>query len=469
MGERGIASVAKLIENRSHGGDDHCVTHLTTFSSYSFKNDFLNNLPKVCINDIRNIGKAMSCVVVVTVKKIERESNWWYLACVKCNHKAGQDTITEKDKYGVIVKNRIIFMCTNKACGQDTDVKYKQALLIIDSCTAELLQEVRKKGDMDILSTEFNKLLKKPMLSKLISKISTLKRTSIRMANQIQEIMEQHDVNSIPQEIGSGLSATISDTSLVCRRRGRPMKEIPNGQYSAALASDSLLENSPSSMIMSNKTLSNTNTPILIIDLLPQRRGRQPLTNISNTCTSYSLLENTPSSVIMSNQAKENTNTPVLLTDLFPRRRGRTPLTDISNDLLTRRIGRPPMSVVSIAKLSNVSRLSNKNTNKNIVTPVYAKTSAPICVEGQCSAALASDSLLENSPSSMIMSNKTLSNTNTPILAKENANTPVLLTDLFPRRRGRTPLTDISNDLLTRRIGRPPMSVVSIAKLSNVS
>ncbi|GJR52581.1 hypothetical protein Tco_1403102 [Tanacetum coccineum] len=47
----------KLIENRSHEGDDHCVTHLTTFSSYSIKNDFLNNLPKVCINDIRDIGK----------------------------------------------------------------------------------------------------------------------------------------------------------------------------------------------------------------------------------------------------------------------------------------------------------------------------------------------------------------------------------------------------------------------------
>ncbi|GKC37149.1 nucleic acid-binding, OB-fold, replication protein A, OB domain protein [Tanacetum coccineum] len=47
----------QLIENHSHEGDDHCVTHLTTFSSYSIKNDFLNNLPKVCINDIRDIGK----------------------------------------------------------------------------------------------------------------------------------------------------------------------------------------------------------------------------------------------------------------------------------------------------------------------------------------------------------------------------------------------------------------------------
>ncbi|GJV43577.1 nucleic acid-binding, OB-fold, replication protein A, OB domain protein [Tanacetum coccineum] len=151
----------RLIENRSHEGDDHCVTHLTTFSSYSIKNDFLNNLPKVSTNDIRDIGKAMSCVVVATVKKIEHESDWWYLACVKCNHKANQDTVTEKDEYGVIVKKRIVFMCTNKACGQDTDVEYKQAHPIIDKSAAELLQEVRKKGDMDILPTDFNKLIEK--------------------------------------------------------------------------------------------------------------------------------------------------------------------------------------------------------------------------------------------------------------------------------------------------------------------
>ncbi|GJS64633.1 hypothetical protein Tco_0679197 [Tanacetum coccineum] len=95
-----------LIENRSHEGDDHCVTHLTTFSSYFIKNDFLNNLPKVCINDIRDIGKV--------------------LCCVKCNHKANLDTIAEKDEYGMIVKKRIVFMCTNKACGQDTHVEYKR-------------------------------------------------------------------------------------------------------------------------------------------------------------------------------------------------------------------------------------------------------------------------------------------------------------------------------------------------------
>ncbi|GJV26088.1 hypothetical protein Tco_1378783, partial [Tanacetum coccineum] len=69
---------------------------------------------------------AMSCVVVATVKNIERESDWWYLACVKYNHAAKQKEVKEKDEYDVVVKKRLVFKCTNKReCGQDTDVKYK--------------------------------------------------------------------------------------------------------------------------------------------------------------------------------------------------------------------------------------------------------------------------------------------------------------------------------------------------------
>ncbi|GJT86372.1 ribonuclease H-like domain-containing protein [Tanacetum coccineum] len=129
-----------LIENRSHEGDDHCVTHLTTYSSYSIKNDFLNNLLKVCINDICDIGK-----------KIERESDWWYLTCVKCNHKANQDTVTEKDEYGVVVKKRIVFMYKIPLRVMDSTGSVsltlfnRQAHPIIDKSASELLQEVRKE------------------------------------------------------------------------------------------------------------------------------------------------------------------------------------------------------------------------------------------------------------------------------------------------------------------------------------
>ncbi|GKB92731.1 hypothetical protein Tco_0965003, partial [Tanacetum coccineum] len=96
------------------------------------------------------------------------------------------------------------------------------------------------------------------------------------------EKMEQHDIIATPQEVGSCLSANIPDTSLVRRRRGRPMKEIPNGHCSSAFSSDSLLENTTSSVIMSNQTQVNINTPVLVTDLLPRCRGRPPLTDISN-------------------------------------------------------------------------------------------------------------------------------------------------------------------------------------------
>ncbi|GJX63099.1 nucleic acid-binding, OB-fold, replication protein A, OB domain protein [Tanacetum coccineum] len=111
----------RLIENRIHEGDDHCVTHLTMFSSYSIKNDFLNNLPKV----------AMSCVVVAIVKKIESEYDWWYLAYVKLMDSTGSVSLTLFDRH---------------------------AYSIIDKSAAKLLQEVRK-GDIHILPTDFNKLL----------------------------------------------------------------------------------------------------------------------------------------------------------------------------------------------------------------------------------------------------------------------------------------------------------------------
>ncbi|GJS64632.1 nucleic acid-binding, OB-fold, replication protein A, OB domain protein [Tanacetum coccineum] len=125
----------KLIENRSHEGDDHCVTHLTTFSSYSIKNDFLNNLPKVCINDIRDIGKAMSCVVVATVKKIERESDWWYKIPLRVMDSTGSVSLTLFDR---------------------------QAQPIIGKSAAELLRKTCTFTPLTLTNS-----LKTPMLSKL--------------------------------------------------------------------------------------------------------------------------------------------------------------------------------------------------------------------------------------------------------------------------------------------------------------
>nr|GEW27288.1 hypothetical protein [Tanacetum cinerariifolium] len=145
--------------------------------------------------------------------------------------------------------------------------------------------------------------------------------------------MEQHDVIATPHGVGSSLSANIPDTSLVPRRRGRPMiikryntnilfLYVVSGHCSASFSSDSSLENTHSSMITSNQTQVNTNAPFYDTDLLPRRRGIPPLTDISN--------------------------------DLLPRCRGKPPLTDIPNDLLPRHRGRPPLSVASIGKQLNL-------------------------------------------------------------------------------------------------------------------
>ncbi|GJS92585.1 ALP1-like protein, partial [Tanacetum coccineum] len=176
---------ARLIENRSHEGDDHCVTHLTTFSSYSIKNDFLNKLPKVCINDIRNIGKAMSCVDVATVKKIERESDWYKIP-LRVMDSTGSVSLTLFDR---------------------------QAYPIIDKSAAEFLQEVRKKGDMDILPTDFNKLLEKTYAFKVYITDFNLEKDKhtygiSQLTNDTDIITELIKRESDDQEIQSSSQST---------------------------------------------------------------------------------------------------------------------------------------------------------------------------------------------------------------------------------------------------------------------
>ena len=43
--------------------------------------------------------------------------------------------------------------------------------------------------------------------------------------------MEQHGLTGTPQAEGSSSSANIPDMSLGPRRRGRPMKPLPNGKW----------------------------------------------------------------------------------------------------------------------------------------------------------------------------------------------------------------------------------------------
>ncbi|PWA44625.1 PIF1 DNA helicase/replication protein A1-like protein [Artemisia annua] len=156
----------------------------------------------------------------------------------------------------------------------------------------------------------------------------------------------EHGLTATPQAEGSSSSANIPDTSLAPRRRGRPMKPIPNvsRHYATNYSRDSLVANTHSPVINTNPTKANTN-------ILETHRVSPRVNDITN--------------------------------DLLPRRRGRPPLSNSPNvtDLLPRRRGRPPLSDISTAKLSSVSQISNENANGNIVTPISTKTNAPFGVQ----------------------------------------------------------------------------------------
>ncbi|PWA71630.1 ulp1 protease family, C-terminal catalytic domain-containing protein [Artemisia annua] len=171
--------------------------------------------------------------------------------------------------------------------------------------------------------------------------------------------MEQPGVSGTPQDKGiQSLSSNIPDTSLVRRRRGRPIKEIPkvSGHYATTYSSDSLLTNTSSPMVITNPTVGNTN-------ILPIHRGNPPVNCITNVkLSNVSQFNNENIATPIS--AKTNAPFRVQATDLLPRRRGRPPLSDISN-----------------AKVSTVSPISNENTKGNIVTPISAKTNTPFGVQ----------------------------------------------------------------------------------------
>nr|GEU67864.1 hypothetical protein OsI_28021 [Tanacetum cinerariifolium] len=80
--------------------------------------------------------------------------------------------------------------------------------------------------------------------------------------------------------------------------------------------------------------------------------------------SSDSSLEKTPSSRIMSNQTQENTNGPFYDTDLLPRRRGRPPLTDISNGSSNVKEGLHHSTSNSIGPNNNIASTSRKHPCK---------------------------------------------------------------------------------------------------------
>ncbi|GKB14502.1 nucleic acid-binding, OB-fold, replication protein A, OB domain protein [Tanacetum coccineum] len=68
----------------------------------------------------------MSCVVVGTIKCVERETKWYYLGCHACNFGVDPKNEDYKDEESRLVKKKTVgYICKNKSCGEVYDVLYK--------------------------------------------------------------------------------------------------------------------------------------------------------------------------------------------------------------------------------------------------------------------------------------------------------------------------------------------------------
>ncbi|GJS08334.1 hypothetical protein Tco_0365130 [Tanacetum coccineum] len=128
---------------------------------------------KVNLADIRDIAEIKSVVVVATIKVIERDNKWYYLACGSCNRIVDEKTVDKKDSDSGELKKQVVIVCSNKEV-----VNYKIQIRVLDKSGSvsltlfdrvaskllnrtaeEFIREMRKNGDMDHFPEHFNILL----------------------------------------------------------------------------------------------------------------------------------------------------------------------------------------------------------------------------------------------------------------------------------------------------------------------
>nr|GFA90795.1 nucleic acid-binding, OB-fold, replication protein A, OB domain protein [Tanacetum cinerariifolium] len=128
----------------------------------------------------------MSCVIVGTIKCVERETKWYYLGCRACNFGVDPKTEDYKDKESGLVKKKTVgYICKNKSCGDVSDVLYKFKIQIrvldnkgsvsltlfdrianalLNKEANELVEKQLQDGAIDVLPEDFNDLLEKNCL-----------------------------------------------------------------------------------------------------------------------------------------------------------------------------------------------------------------------------------------------------------------------------------------------------------------
>ncbi|GKC26564.1 nucleic acid-binding, OB-fold, replication protein A, OB domain protein [Tanacetum coccineum] len=169
-----------LLENLGGEASDHQIVPLVKYDRYDVRQDFLVKLQKVNLADIRDIAEIKSVVVVATIKVIERDNKWYYLACGSCNRIVDEKTVDKKDSDSGELKKQVVFVCSNKECGEVTNVRYNYKIQIrvldksgsvsltlfdrvasklLNRTAEEFIREMRKNGDMDHFPEHFNILL----------------------------------------------------------------------------------------------------------------------------------------------------------------------------------------------------------------------------------------------------------------------------------------------------------------------
>ncbi|GJW80169.1 nucleic acid-binding, OB-fold, replication protein A, OB domain protein [Tanacetum coccineum] len=131
-----------LLKNLGGEASDHQIVPLVKYDRYDVRQDFL--LQKVNLADIRDIAEIKSDVVVATIKVIERDNKWYYLPCGSCNRIVDEKTVDKKDSDSGELKKQVVLVCSNKECGEVTNVCYKVASKLLNRTAEEFIREMRK-------------------------------------------------------------------------------------------------------------------------------------------------------------------------------------------------------------------------------------------------------------------------------------------------------------------------------------
>nr|GEU96678.1 uncharacterized protein [Tanacetum cinerariifolium] len=162
-----------LLENLGGEASDHQIVPLVKYDKYDIRQDFLVKLQKVNLANIKDIAEIKSVVVVATIKVIERDNKWYYLACGSCNRIVDEKTIDKKDSdYGELKKQVCLFVQTKNVVNYKIQIRVldksgsvsltlfvKVASKLLNHTAKELIREMRKNGDMDHFPEHFNILL----------------------------------------------------------------------------------------------------------------------------------------------------------------------------------------------------------------------------------------------------------------------------------------------------------------------